>query len=239
MDDELIIRDGNRGLGVRFNLEGKAEQEFCYAMAYAIPVFGSMAFDFSGIENKGAKSAEGLLELLKSKPSNPLLKEVQETAYIWNTLEAMGIRHLPKPEDYGFVQHEKVEAKDEIGLIVKYKGWISVKKVGTEAEDWERAFLAAGIVESIVRKLWEASGFKEAEVGRKDKKALAKAIEEAKGKEGLAGAYETYKAVREAGYSAYALEDFYFKYLYKEHPEIKDILSRKKRAKKKALKMVE
>lgn len=233
MDDEVIIRNGEKGLGIRFLMEGKSEQDFCFAIASAIPVFGRMAFEFQGIDNEGAESTEGLIELLKGKVENPLLRDVQETAYIWNTLERIGIRHIPKASDFGEVESEKIDPKDEIGLIVKYKGWISVKKVSLEAEDWERAFLAAGIVESIIRKLWEMSGFKEVERGRKDKKALAQAIEEAKEKKGLSGAYETYKAVREAGYSTYAIEDFYFKYLYKEHPEIKDILSRKKRAAKK------
>ena len=216
-----------------YSLEGRSEREAAYvlreAMELSIASLTLSGIDWKGIkayveEREGRDLGETLKRIKLSDVAKPYrekkLSSVAESYALRVAMEMHGERYFPtskEMEEEGIsLEGEKWEDKEGIGFVIRFKGWVVIKKLSyADVEDYMVAGRAAGIQDSITEKFWGFLGYS-ADKGRKSIKRLVEALSSLKG-EGIERRFNTYKAFVESGYYPYATLEM----LAKAYPDLK------------------
>lgn len=263
MPEELILECGIPEINSmeRFDFSGAKPNDVAYACALASEKTGLPAFQYSGIDlkkadkllaplsGKGAPAAakslssisSGLRNSLSEAAGKPTLLPAAEAYFFGKFLEKFGIPAKLLPTSLkSSIKPKGSPPKKRIGLMARYKDWISIKKLGLEEKvpKWEISGMLAGITEALIPKAFQFAEF--------EKEAVAEAAEKAvKGKRKSYGAiadvlsavphslsemqtsYFLFTALSALGPKPYANRGM----LTKEYPEIKPPKPRGRQAK--------
>ncbi|MBI5227505.1 DUF2666 family protein [Candidatus Micrarchaeota archaeon] len=216
--DEIILSGTFKDFraGMRFDLEGKNEQDVASALMQVSNAVEEQAFKFSGIDTKRVNdfakiSGKGISSVAKFFEANSPgtikaalegavpkkeLGVVAESYLISQLLKKADVKLMPEATS-DILPGKEEEDKEQIAFIGSYKGWISVKKLSTnKAQDYEISGILSGINHTAVNKYFDfAKISKDESVAdavtkgkRKSYINLAAALNEANGK--LTGAKE-------------------------------------------------
>jgi hypothetical protein len=251
-EDEVILcgayKDFRKEL--RYGLGSADTMEVAHVLGAISDAVEPHAFSLSGIDVAGirayAKPAgaglPAIIEFLKSNPQGQIKEKLKSLcpvpellpaaeSCLFNLLMAgakvtfrMG-DSVAKPA----TMPSKEPAEDTIAFVGKYKGWISIKKLGLEnVRDWEVSAILSAISHTSVNKAFDFSGVEKNDAlvskvaaGRRKSygnlaDALGAILPELKNGR-LADAYVICKVFETIGYKPYASPEM----LSDAHPEVK------------------
>ncbi|MBI5046987.1 DUF2666 family protein [Candidatus Micrarchaeota archaeon] len=185
--DEIVFTGEYKDfkLGLKFDLDGKTEEDVIYALDYIHSSIEKYAFKFSGINTQEidkfaqpkGKGLKTVCDFLENNSSSEI--KTRLTAGLTETLSSgkEGVKLLSAAESYLLNQlltkaevqftvkgnstmKPAMEKPDSmIGFIGKYKKWVAIKKLGLDkVNDYEVAGILAGINHSVVNKGFDFAG---------------------------------------------------------------------------------
>ena len=195
---------------VRYSLEGVGEKQVAYALLEPI-LYSKETMRLSGINVEEIESVVDSLSTLEKMPtfsSYGKLKDIALSYAVFYYLEKNNEFFYPthkELEEHGvYLEKSREKEKEGIGLMLKYKGWIVIKKLSyKDAKPFMIAGTLAGIIDSVLPKFYSFLGFKEVKKGRKSLKNLSSLLSKIKAK-GIERRYEVYRALLLSGISPYA-----------------------------------
>ena len=189
--------------------------EGCFASVVArVSEEAEASYGLAGLDVEKIGSMEKYRQSeLKDACSKPELLPFAKSAYVFFKLKQRGVTPIPKAD--GECKSEKFEGSG-IGLMVKFKDWIFIKKLGKGAEGYEVAGLLATANERFLEKMFKYLLGREVTESRKATN-LDKVVDE------LAEAYESsYFKYLEMALSYKGFRPYPFlKALVKAYPELK------------------
>jgi hypothetical protein len=251
-EDEIILTGAYKDFRkeLRYGLGSADEKEVSHVLGAICDTVEPHAYFFSGIDVAGIKAyakPEGtglaaVVGFLKSHPQAGIKESLRKYCPVPELLpaaESCLFNYLMAEAKVSFrmgdsiakpaTQPSSEPAGDTIAFVGKYKGWISIKKLGIEkVEDWEVSALLCAINNTSVAKAFDFSGVERNDAlvskatggMRKSYGNLLSALEfiapDLKG-ERLADGYVICKVFEAVGYKPYASPEM----LTGAHPEVK------------------